>query len=40
MCKPLQAKLSEVNAELRRGTHRPISEQGAWLRSVVGATAA
>lgn len=32
----LQAKLSEVKAELRRRMHHPISEQGAWLRSVVG----
>jgi RNA-directed DNA polymerase len=32
----LQAKLSEVKAELRRRMHRPIREQGAWLRSVVG----
>jgi RNA-directed DNA polymerase len=32
----LQAKLNEVKAELRRRMHRPIREQGAWLRSVVG----
>jgi hypothetical protein len=32
----LQAKLQEVKAELRRRMHRPIREQGAWLRSVVG----
>ena len=31
----LQAKLREVKAELRRRMHRPIREQGAWLRSVV-----
>jgi len=31
----LQAKLNEVKAELRRRRHRPIREQGAWLRSVV-----
>src|SRR3989338_9812294 len=30
-----QAKLSEVKAELRRRLHRPIREQGAYLRSVV-----
>jgi group II intron reverse transcriptase/maturase len=34
--KRLRAKLSEVKAELRRRMHRPIREQGAWLRSVVG----
>jgi group II intron reverse transcriptase/maturase len=33
--KRLQAKLSAVKAELRRRMHRPIPEQGAWLRSVV-----
>jgi RNA-directed DNA polymerase len=32
----LQAKLNEVKAELRRRMHRPIREQGVWLRSVVG----
>jgi group II intron reverse transcriptase/maturase len=32
----LQAKLSEVKAELRRRMHLALSEQGAWLRSVVG----
>jgi len=32
----LQAKLREVKTELRRRMHRPIREQGAWLRSVVG----
>jgi hypothetical protein len=32
----LQAKLLEVKTELRRRMHRPIREQGAWLRSVVG----
>jgi group II intron reverse transcriptase/maturase len=31
----LQAKLREVKAELRRRMHRPIPEQGAYLRSVV-----
>jgi len=33
--KRLQAKLSEVKAELRRRLHVPIPEQGKWLRSVV-----
>jgi group II intron reverse transcriptase/maturase len=32
----LQAKLLQVKTELRRRMHRPIREQGAWLRSVVG----
>jgi group II intron reverse transcriptase/maturase len=32
----LQAKLQEVKTELRRRMHRPIREQGTWLRSVVG----
>jgi len=31
----LQAKLSEVKAELRRRMHTPIPEQGEWLRAVV-----
>jgi group II intron reverse transcriptase/maturase len=35
MRKRLQAKLSEVKAELRRRMHDPIPEVGAWLRSVV-----
>lgn len=34
--KRLQAKLSEVKAELRRRMHDPVPEQGKWLRSVVG----
>jgi RNA-directed DNA polymerase len=34
--KRLQAKLSEVKAELRRRMHDPIPEQGRWLHSVVG----
>ena len=34
--KRLQAKLSEVKAELRRRMHDPIPEVGQWLRSVVG----
>jgi RNA-directed DNA polymerase len=33
--KRLQAKLSEVKAELRRRMHDPIPEVGKWLRSVV-----
>jgi hypothetical protein len=35
MRKRLQAKLSEVKAELRRRMHDPIPEVGTWLRSVV-----
>lgn len=34
--KRLQAKLSEVKAELRRRRHDPIPEVGRWLHSVVG----
>ena len=34
--KRLQAKLSEVKAELKRRMHDPIPEVGQWLRSVVG----
>jgi len=34
--KRVQAKLSEVKAELRRRWHAPIPQVGAWLRSVVG----
>src|SRR2546422_900235 len=34
--KRLQAKLSEVKAELKRRMHNPIPEVGQWLRSVVG----
>ena len=34
--KRLQAKLSQVKAELRRRMHDPIPEVGKWLRSVVG----
>ncbi len=34
--KRLQAKLSEVKAELRRRMHDPIPEVGKWLRLVVG----
>jgi group II intron reverse transcriptase/maturase len=34
--KRLQAKLSEVQAELRRRMHDPVPEVGHWLRSVVG----
>jgi len=36
MRRRLQAKLSEVKAELRRRMHDPIPEVGKWLRSVVG----
>src|SRR5246127_5063523 len=35
MRKRLQAKLSEVKAELRRRMHSPIPEQGRWLSAVV-----
>jgi group II intron reverse transcriptase/maturase len=34
--KRVQAKLSEVKAELQRRRHHPIPDQGSWLRSVVG----
>jgi len=34
--KRLQAKLSEVKAELRRRLHDPIPAVGTWLRQVVG----
>lgn len=34
--KRLQAKLSEVKAELRRRMHDPIPAVGTWLRAVVG----
>jgi RNA-directed DNA polymerase len=34
--KRLQAKLSEVKAELKRRMHDPLPEVGKWLRSVVG----
>ena len=34
--KRLQAKLSEVKAELKRRLHEPIPEVGKWLGSVVG----
>jgi RNA-directed DNA polymerase len=33
--KRLQAKLSAMKAELKRRMHRPIQEQGRWLRTVV-----
>jgi RNA-directed DNA polymerase len=33
--KRLQAKLNEVEAELRRRMHEPIPEQGQWLQAVV-----
>jgi hypothetical protein len=38
--KRLQAKLSEVKAELQLRRHDPIPDQGSWLRSVVGGTSA
>jgi RNA-directed DNA polymerase len=28
----MQAKLREIKGELRRRRHRPISEQGRWLK--------
>ena len=31
----MQAKLREVNDQLKRRRHQPIPEQGKWLRSVV-----
>jgi CheY-like chemotaxis protein len=34
--KRLQAKLSEVKAELKRRMHDPVPEVGKWLRTVVG----
>src|ERR1700688_974431 len=34
--KRLQTKLNEVKAELQRRMHKPIPEQGKWLRAVVG----
>jgi hypothetical protein len=34
--KRMQAKLQAVKTELRQRMHRPLREQGAWLRSVVG----
>ena len=33
--KRLQAKLSEVKAELKRRMHDPVPEVGQWLRTVV-----
>jgi RNA-directed DNA polymerase len=33
--KRLQAKLNEMTAELGRGMHQPIPEQGKWLEAVV-----
>ena len=33
--KRMRAKLREVNDQLKRRRHQPVSEQGAWLRSVV-----
>src|SRR5271167_1516513 len=34
-CDRLQAKLTEIKAELRRRMHQPIPDQGHWLRQVV-----
>ena len=34
-CDRMTAKLLEVKEELRRRMHRPISEQGEWLKQVV-----
>ena len=34
--KRLQAKLSEVKAQLKRRMHDPVPEQGRWLSAVVG----
>jgi len=34
--KRLQAKLSEVKAELKRRMHLPIPEVGQWLRALMG----
>ncbi|HTP24175.1 MAG TPA: group II intron reverse transcriptase/maturase, partial [Anaeromyxobacteraceae bacterium] len=36
MRKRMQAKLKELNQELRRRMHLPVPEQGAYLRAVVG----
>src|SRR5664280_1121596 len=33
--KRMRAKLREIKVELKRRRHQPVSEQGAWLRSVV-----
>ena len=38
--KRLRAKLHAVKDELRRRMHRPIAEQGQYLRAVVAGTAA
>lgn len=35
IAKRMRAKLREVNVELKRRRHRPVPEQGVWLRSVV-----
>jgi RNA-directed DNA polymerase len=34
-CDRMRAKLKEIKEEMRRRLHRPIPEQGAWLRQVV-----
>ena len=38
--KRMRAKLREVKTELRRRRHRPVPEQGAWVRSVLQGHAA
>ena len=35
IAKRMRAKLREIKIELKRRRHRPVPEQGAWLRSVV-----
>jgi len=35
IAKRMRAKLKQINVELKRRRHRPLPEQGAWLRSVV-----
>ena len=35
IAKRMRAKLREIKIELTRRRHRPVPEQGAWLRSVV-----
>jgi group II intron reverse transcriptase/maturase len=35
IAKRMRAKLREIKVELKRRRHRPVPEQGAWLRSVV-----
>ena len=35
IAKRMRAKLKQISVELKRRRHRPLPEQGAWLRSVV-----